>query len=102
MAKSVRSKLKRRFRAIKRKKSFKKVKDQLMELTRKNKDNDNTTTPAQPVISDHMDIVQKKLPKVMSDEHGTYPVWLSKRERKSQMRMRKIQKRRSRSMKSKL
>ncbi|CAH8834078.1 unnamed protein product [Trichobilharzia szidati] len=99
MAKSMRSKSKRRFRAIKRKRSFKKLKEHLLELTKS--DNDKVPTEQEENCVE-MQSVPKKLPKILCNEHGTYPVWLSKKERKTQIRLKRLQKRNSRSKKLKL
>ncbi|KAK4474185.1 hypothetical protein MN116_003484 [Schistosoma mekongi] len=102
MTKSIRSKSKRRFRAIKRRRSFKKIKDQLLESTKKSEE---STVPSGEVVdstSSHMNIVQKKLPKILCNEHGAYPVWLNKKERKRQVKMKRLQKKRLRLNKRKV
>ncbi|CAI2724663.1 unnamed protein product [Schistosoma spindalis] len=102
MTKSIRSKSKRRFRAIKRRRSFKKLKDQLIESTKKSEENSVSSEQLVDSTSNHMDIVPKSLPKILCNEHGTYPVWLSKKERKRQIKMKRLQKKRYRPKKPKV
>ncbi|CAH8455238.1 unnamed protein product [Schistosoma turkestanicum] len=102
MTKSIRSKSKRRFRAIKRRRIFKKIKDQLIESVKKSEENPVPSEQVADSTSNHMDIVEKKLPKILCNEHGTYPVWLNKKERKRQIRMKRLQKKRSHLKKAKI
>ncbi|TGZ61357.1 hypothetical protein CRM22_008039 [Opisthorchis felineus] len=115
MAKSIRSKSKRKFRAVKRTKSLKKMKDELQNIA--NFDVKLVTLPfvtrnelltasrqEPPPISDLEDQGQKVIldqaepmetSKAMSirNEHGSYPVWMNKRERKRQIRLYRMKKR---------
>ncbi|XP_018648648.1 hypothetical protein Smp_180800 [Schistosoma mansoni] len=102
MTKSIRSKSKRRFRAIKRRRSFKKIKDQLIGSIKKSEENSVSSEQSVDSTSNHMDIVSKSLPKILCNDHGTYPVWLSKKERKRQIKMRRLQKKRYRPKKPKV
>ncbi|CAH8457839.1 unnamed protein product [Schistosoma mattheei] len=80
----------------KRRRSFKKIKDQLIKSTMKSEENPVSSEQLVDSTSNHMDIVPKSLPKILCNEHGTYPVWLSKKERKRQIKMKRQQKKRYR------
>lgn len=55
MTKSIRSKSKRRFRAIRRRRSFKQIKDQLIKSTKKSEENPVSSEQLVDSISNHMD-----------------------------------------------
>ncbi|GAA36746.1 hypothetical protein CLF_104942 [Clonorchis sinensis] len=115
MAKSIRSKSKRKFRAVKRTKSLKKMKDELQNIA--NFDVKLVTLPfvtrnvlltasrqepppvtdladqGQKVILDQAEPMETSKAVSIRNEHGNYPVWMNKRERKRQIRLYRMKKR---------
>ncbi|XP_061495793.1 protein LLP homolog [Rhineura floridana] len=96
MAKSIRSKWKRKMRAEKRKKNAPKELARLQSILKTNSDvlmdevkEIATVIPAEKVTEkkdqdegSKMDMDTKRNKKTLLDEHGQYPVWLNPRQRK--------------------
>ncbi|NXC51271.1 LLPH protein, partial [Penelope pileata] len=93
MAKSLRSKWKRKMRAEKRKKNAPKELERLKSILRTNGDvvmeevkEVATVLPAQEALRKQddckMDTGNKRNKKTLLDEHGQYPIWMNPRQRK--------------------
>ncbi|XP_053261898.1 protein LLP homolog [Podarcis raffonei] len=96
MAKSLRSKWKRKMRAEKRKKNAPKELARLQNILKTNADvlmdevkEIATVVPAEKVIKKEdqeegskMEMDSKRNQKTLLDEHGQYPVWMNPRQRK--------------------
>uniref|UniRef100_A0A0X3NG77 Protein LLP homolog n=1 Tax=Schistocephalus solidus TaxID=70667 RepID=A0A0X3NG77_SCHSO len=99
MAKSKRSKIKRKFRAIKRHKIAPKIAELIKRVTNMPRGGTGLpyvdaskalikVVPSPPSADEPMETVVKSKPKLMN-EHGNYPVWMNKRERRRQIGRRK-------------
>ncbi|XP_007421417.1 protein LLP homolog [Python bivittatus] len=96
MAKSLRSKWKRKMRAEKRKKNASKELARLQSILKTNSDvvmdevkEVVTVVPAEKIIEkkesddgSKMDMDVKRNQKTLLDQHGQYPVWMNPRQRK--------------------
>ncbi|KGL79169.1 Protein LLP [Tinamus guttatus] len=93
MAKSLRSKWKRKMRAEKRKKNAPKELERLKSILRTNADvvmeevkEVATVLPAQKVLEQaddcKMDTDNKRNKKTLLDQHGQYPIWMNSRQKK--------------------
>nr|XP_020641696.1 protein LLP homolog [Pogona vitticeps]XP_020641697.1 protein LLP homolog [Pogona vitticeps] len=96
MAKSIRSKWKRKMRAEKRKKNAPKELARLQSILKTNSDvvmdevkEIATVVPAEKVTEkkdpgngSKMDVDTKRNQKTLLDQHGQYPVWMNPRQRK--------------------
>ncbi|XP_010706119.1 protein LLP homolog [Meleagris gallopavo] len=93
MAKSLRSKWKRKMRAEKRKKNAPKELERLKSILRTDADvvmeevkEVATVLPAEEVLKKQddckMDIDNKRNKKTLLDQHGQYPIWMNSRQRK--------------------
>ncbi|XP_042728689.1 protein LLP homolog [Lagopus muta] len=93
MAKSLRSKWKRKMRAEKRKKNAPKELERLKSILRTGADvvmeevkEVATVLPAEEVLEKQddckMDIDNKRNKKTLLDQHGQYPIWMNSRQRK--------------------
>ncbi|KAM9028985.1 protein LLP homolog [Guaruba guarouba] len=94
MAKSLRSKWRRKMRAEKRKKNAPKELERLKKVLGTNADvvmeevkEVATVLPAQAVLERQgddckMDVDNKRNKKTLLDQHGQYPIWMNSRQRK--------------------
>ncbi|NWQ75737.1 LLPH protein, partial [Columbina picui] len=93
MAKSLRSKWKRKMRAEKRKKNAPKELERLKKILSTNADvimeevkEVATVLPPEKVLEQgddgKMDIDNKRNKKTLLDQHGQYPIWMNSRQRK--------------------
>ncbi|NWU65232.1 LLPH protein, partial [Pterocles burchelli] len=93
MAKSLRSKWKRKMRAEKRKKNAPKELERLKKILGTNADvvmeevkEVATVLPSKKVLEQgddsKMDIDNKRNKKTLLDQHGQYPIWMNSRQRK--------------------
>ncbi|NXL94909.1 LLPH protein, partial [Alectura lathami] len=93
MAKSLRSKWKRKMRAEKRKKNAPRELERLKSILRANADvvmeevkEVATVLPAKEALEKQddckMDVGNKRNKKTLLDQHGQYPIWMNSRQRK--------------------
>ncbi|CAL8079786.1 unnamed protein product [Calicophoron daubneyi] len=120
MAKSIRSKSKRKFRALKRRKTWKKVEDQLKKVSKMDVklvklpfvtredleaavDDEKDKTKGDILMND----IENMTPKdptgtvvtrknSLMNEHGNFPVWMNKKEKKRHVRLYRLKKRNKR------